>query len=327
MEHVALAKLAEIFVIAPATANIMAKMAAGIADDMLSTTVLATKAPVLLAPAMNTGMWTAEATRSNVKTLRSRGVHFIGPDDGLLACGDEGAGRMSEPEVIAEAICTILNRKKDLAGLKVLVTAGATRERMDPVRFMTNDSSGKMGFAIAEAARDRGAEVTVVFGNVSVPVPANVRRIGIESAQELYETMITEAPGHDIIIQAAAVCDYRFENVKESKIKKTEGQPLTVTMIENPDVAQAVGEIKKKGQTLVGFAAETDHLLKNAAAKMKKKNLDMIVANDVTKPGAGFNIDTNIATLITAKGREEQPMQTKRQLAEIILDRILEIRA
>ena len=327
VEHVALAKLAEIFVIAPATANIMAKMAAGIADDMLSTTVLATKAPVLLAPAMNTGMWTAEATRSNVKTLRSRGVHFIGPDDGLLACGDEGAGRMSEPEVIAEAICTILNRKKDLAGLKVLVTAGATRERMDPVRFMTNDSSGKMGFAIAEAARDRGAEVTVVFGNVSVPVPANVRRIGIESAQELYETMITEAPGHDIIIQAAAVCDYRFENVKESKIKKTEGQPLTVTMIENPDVAQAVGEIKKKGQTLVGFAAEKDHLLKNAAAKMKKKNLDMIVANDVTKPGAGFNIDTNIATLITAKGREEQPMQTKRQLAEIILDRILEIRA
>ena len=327
VEHVALAKLAEIFVIAPATANIMAKMAAGIADDMLSTTVLATKAPVLLAPAMNTGMWTAEATRSNVKTLRSRGVHFIGPDNGLLACGDEGAGRMSEPEAITEAICTILNRQKDLAGLKVLVTAGATRERMDPVRFMTNDSSGKMGFAIAEAARDRGAEVTVVFGNVSVPVPAGVRRIGIESAQELYETMITEAPGHDIIIQAAAVCDYRFENVKESKIKKTEGQPLTVTMIENPDVAQAVGEIKKKGQTLVGFAAETDHLLKNAAAKMKKKNLDMIVANDVTKPGAGFNIDTNIATLITAKGKEEQPMQTKRQLAEIILDRILEIRA
>ena len=327
VEHVALAKLAAVFVIAPATANILAKMATGIADDMLSTTVLATKAPVLVAPAMNTGMWTAEATKNNVRTLKERGVRFIGPDSGMLACGDEGTGRMSEPEDIAEAICGILNPRRDLAGLKVLITAGATRERLDPVRFMTNDSSGKMGFAIAEAARDRGAEVTVVRGHVTAAVPERVRVIPVESAMDLYDVMMKEAPEQDVIIQAAAVCDYRFENTQATKIKKTEGQPLTLTLAENPDIAKEVGKIKKKGQTLVGFAAETDHVQKNAVSKLKKKNLDMIVANDVTVPGAGFNVDTNIATLITAQGSEEQPMQTKRQLAEVILDRIMTLRA
>ena len=277
VEHVALAKRAEVFVIAPATANIMAKMACGIADDMLSTTVLATKAPVLLAPAMNTGMWTAAATQANLKTLQERGIQFIGPESGILACGDEGAGRMSEPETIVAAICDKLNAVNDLAGLKVLVTAGATRERLDPVRYMTNDSSGKMGFAIAEAARARGAEVTAVYGNVTAPVPAGIRRIQIESAQELYDVMMREAPEQDIVIQAAAVCDYRFEKTAKSKIKKAEGEGLTLTLIENPDVAKAVGAIKKKGQTLVGFAAETDNVKKNAADKLKKKNLDMIV--------------------------------------------------
>ena len=324
VEHVALAKLAEVFVIAPATANILAKMAAGIADDMLSTTVLATKAPVLVAPAMNTGMWTAEATRANVQTLKERGVLFTGPDSGILACGDEGAGRMSEPETIVEAICGILLPKQDLAGKKVLVTAGATRERLDPVRFITNDSSGKMGFAIAEAARSRGAEVTLVYGSVTAPLPEKVlNRIHIESALDLYEVMMREAPVQDIIIQAAAVADYRPEEQSGSKIKKTGGSGLTLKMVENPDVSKAVGEIKKPGQILVGFAAETDHVLDNAKAKLKKKNLDMIVANDVTAPGAGFNVDTNIATLITQKGLEEQPMQSKRQLADVILDRIL----
>ena len=327
VEHVALAKLAEVFVIAPATANIMAKMAAGIADDMLSTTVLATKAPVLLAPAMNTGMWTAAATQENLRKLQARGIHFTGPDSGVLACGDEGAGRMSEPDTIYEAICGILNAKKDMAGMKVLVTAGATRERLDPVRFITNDSSGKMGFAIAEAARDRGAEVTVVYGNVTAPLPEKVRRIGIESARDLLDVMMKETPGQDVVIQAAAVCDYRFTEQKASKIKKADGTGLTLTMVENPDIARAVGEIKKKGQTLVGFAAETDHVLQNAEEKLKKKNLDMIVANDVTAPGAGFNVDTNIATLITRDGQEAQPMMTKRQLADVILDRILALRA
>ena len=326
VEHVALAKLADVFVIAPATANIMAKMAAGIADDMLSTTVLATKAPVLLAPAMNTGMWTAPATRRNQETLRDRGVQFVGPGTGLLACGDEGAGRMSEPEEIVEAICGILASKQDYKGLTVLVTAGATKERLDPVRYITNDSSGKMGFAIAEAARDRGAEVTVVYGSVSAPVPADVRTISVESAMEMYDVMMSEAASQDIVIQAAAVCDYRIEHASDTKIKKEKGKPLTITMTENPDIAQAIGERKKAGQTFVGFAAETDHVKENAAEKMKKKHLDMIVANDVTAPGAGFNVDTNIASLITKDGTEEQPLQSKRALAEIILDRILTIR-
>ena len=327
VEHVALAKLAEVFVIAPATANIMAKMAAGIADDMLSTTVLATKAPVLLAPAMNTGMWTAAATQANLRTLQERGIRFTGPDSGILACGDEGAGRMSEPEAIVEAIRGILNPKNDLAGLKVLVTAGATRERLDPVRFITNDSSGKMGFAIAEAARDRGADVTVVYGNVTAKVPEKVRRISIESARDLLDVMMKETPAQDVIIQAAAVCDYRFAEQKTSKIKKAEGTGLTLNMVENPDVSREVGKIKKQGQTLVGFAAETDNVLQNAGEKLKKKNLDMIVANDVTAPGAGFNVDTNIATLVTRDGQDAQPMMTKRQLADVILDKILALRA
>ena len=326
VEHVALAKRAEIFVIAPATANIMAKMACGIADDMLSTTVLATKAPVLLAPAMNTGMWTAAATQANLKTLQERGIEFIGPESGILACGDEGAGRMSEPEAIVAAICNKLNAVSDLGGMKVLVTAGATRERLDPVLYMTNDSSGKMGFAIAEAARARGAEVTAVYGNVTAPVPAGIRRIQIESAQELYDVMMREVPEQDIVIQAAAVCDYRFEKTAKSKIKKAEGEGLVLTLIENPDVAKAVGGIKKEGQTLVGFAAETDNVKKNAAEKLKKKNLDMIVANDVTMPGAGFNVDTNIAAIITKNGVEELPLQTKRELADKILDRIISLR-
>ena len=326
VEHVALAKLAEVFVIAPATANILAKMANGIADDMLSTTVLATKAPILTAPAMNTGMWTAEATEQNVKTLKERGVLMIGPESGILACGDEGAGRMSEPEAIVEEICRILRRKQDFAGKKMLVTAGATRERLDPVRFITNDSSGKMGFAIAEAARDRGAEVTVIRGSVTAEIPAGIRMIPVESAQDLYDAMMKEAPGQDIIIQAAAVSDYRPAEQKEKKIKKVNGGNLMLELTENPDVAKAIGEKKKPGQILVGFAAETDNVEKNAQSKLKKKNLDMIVANDVTKPGAGFNVDTNIAALITADGIVEQPLQTKRQLAEKILDKILEIR-
>ena len=327
VEHVALAKLADIFVVAPATANILAKMATGIADDMLSTTLLATKAPILVAPAMNTGMWTAPATQNNVKVLRERGVRMIGPESGILACGDQGAGRMSEPETIVGEICRILARKEDFAGKKILITAGATRERLDPVRFITNDSSGKMGFAIAEAARDRGAEVTVIRGSVTAEIPAGVRMIPIESALELYDAMMQEAPEQDVIIQAAAVSDYRPAEQKDRKIKKESGSDLTLILTENPDIAKAVGEQKKPGQTLVGFAAETDNLRKNAKSKLEKKKLDMIVANDVTKPGAGFNVDTNIATLITKDGAEAQPLQTKRQLADVILDRILVLRA
>ncbi|MBQ9252670.1 MAG: bifunctional phosphopantothenoylcysteine decarboxylase/phosphopantothenate--cysteine ligase CoaBC [Clostridia bacterium] len=325
VEHVALAKRAEIFVIAPATANILAKMAYGIADDMLSTTVLATKAPVLVAPAMNTGMWTAEATRENVALLRRRGVHFVGPGNGILACGDTGDGRMSEPVDIVAAIDSILHPRKDLEGKKVLVTAGATRERLDPVRFLTNDSSGKMGFALVEAARDRGAEVTLVKGSTTAAVPEAVRVVPIESTEDLLRVMEVEAPNQDIVIQAAAPADYRPEEVSTRKIKKQKGEEFLLRLVETPDVAKAIGAKKREGQIFVGFAAETDHLIEHAEAKLAKKGLDMIVANDVTQPGAGFGVDTNIATLITREGKIECPLQTKRELAEEILDQVLKI--
>lgn len=326
VEHVALAKLVDLFVIAPATANILAKMACGIADDMLSTTVLATKATVLVAPAMNTGMWTAEATRQNVETLRNRGVEFIGPDNGMLACGDEGTGRMSEPAEIVNRIGELLARKQDLQGLKVLVTAGATRERLDPVRFLTNDSSGKMGFAIAEAARCRGAEVTLVKAATTAQTPAGVRIVNVESAEDLLKAMKKDAPKQDIVIQAAAVADYRPATVAKTKIKKKSGEPLILTLEENPDIAKTIGQMKKAKQTLVGFAAETDHVASHAKKKLEAKNLDMIVANDVTKPGAGFNADTNIAALMTKDETKELPLMSKRQLADVILDKIMEIR-
>ena len=326
VEHIALAKRAEVFVIAPATANILAKMACGIADDMLSTTVLATKAPVLVAPAMNTGMWTAPATRQNVETLRQRGVRFVGPEAGFLACGDEGSGRMSEPAAIVEAIEAILCPRWDMEGLRVMVTAGGTRERLDPVRYIGNDSSGKMGFALAEAARARGAEVTLVCGHTTAKRPEGIPVTEVESTCELYDAVLVRAAEQDVIIQAAAPADYRPAHPSAQKIKKQAGEGITLELVENPDIAAAVGAAKRPGQTLVGFAAETEHLLDNARRKLDRKNLDMIVANDVSRPGAGFNVDTNIATLLTRSGAVECPLQSKQALAERILDEIMTLR-
>lgn len=326
VEHIALAKRAEVFVIAPATANILAKMACGIADDMLSTTVLATKAPVLVAPAMNTGMWTAPATRQNVETLRHRGVHFVGPEAGFLACGDEGSGRMSEPAAIVGAIEAILCPRRDMEGLRVMVTAGGTRERIDPVRYIGNDSSGKMGFALAEAARQRGAEVTLVCGHTTAKRPEGIPVTEVESTCELYDAVLARAAEQDVVIQAAAPADYRPAHPSAQKIKKQAGEGITLELVENPDIAAAVGAAKRPGQTLVGFAAETEHLLDNARRKLDKKNLDMIVANDVSQPGAGFNVDTNMATLLTREGVVECPLQSKRDLAERILDEIVALR-
>ncbi len=320
--HVALAQRAELFVIAPATANILAKMACGLADDMLSTTVLATRAPILVAPAMNTGMWTAEATQQNMAVLRKRGVHVVGPDSGVLACGDQGAGRMAEPEEIVARIQKLLSRG-DFAGRSVLVTAGGTKERLDPVRYLTNDSSGRMGIALAEAARDRGANVTLLYGSISVPLPDGVRPVHFESTMDLYDGMLAAAGSQDLIIQAAAPGDYRFAEVSGQKIKKQDGKPLSLELVENPDVAKAVGQAKHAGQILIGFAAETEHLTENALGKLARKNLDMIVANDVTQEGAGFNTDTNIVTLITREGEESIPLMPKRELADLILDRAL----
>ncbi len=327
VEHIALAKWADLFLIAPATANIIAKMACGIADDMLSTTVLATKAPVLLAPAMNTGMWTADATQRNIRTLKERAVRLIGPDSGFLACGDSGAGRMSEPAAIVDAVTELLGRTQDFVGLRVMVTAGATRERLDPVRYMTNDSSGKMGFSLAAAAKERGAEVLVIAGHTTASELEGVTIQRVDSTQELYEAVLTAAATQDVVIQAAAPADYRFAVTYPQKHKKAhDGQPFMVELVENPDIAAALGERKRDGQTLVGFAAETDNLLENARRKLARKNLDLIVLNDVSQPGAGFNVDTNIATLITPDSQTEYPLRTKRQLADDILDKILQIR-
>ncbi len=325
VEHIALAKAADLFLIAPATANIMAKLACGIADDMLSTTALATKAPILLAPAMNTGMWTAPATRKNLMTLRERGVMTVGPEGGFLACGDSGEGRMSEPVDIVEAAEKILARKQDLAGVRVMVTAGGTREYMDPVRYLGNESSGKMGFALAEAAMARGAVVTLVRGAVTAEIPQVTEEISVVSTEDLYQAVLHNAAQQDIIIQAAAPADYRFAVRFPEKFKKKDGEPLVFTLVENQDIAQAVGAQKGERQVLIGFAAETTDLKAHAREKLMRKNLDMIVANDVTAPGAGFNVDTNIVSLITENGEEDLPLMTKRALADQILDRAMAI--
>jgi len=326
VEHVALAKRADLFVIAPATANIMAKMAYGIADDMLSTTVLATRAPVLIAPAMNTGMWDNIATRENVETLASRGIHFVGPEGGYLACGDTGAGRMSEPAAIYQKIEEILCPNQDLAGLSVLVTAGPTQEKLDPVRYLTNRSSGKMGYAIAAAAAKRGAKVTLVSGPTNLAIPSGVERIRIQSTQDLYDAMMAHCDQADIIIQAAAPADYTPAVVANQKIKKQGDGDLILTLKQTPDVARAVGEKKKSGQLLIGFAAETQDVLENAQGKLQKKNLDMIVANDVTAPGAGFDVDTNIVTFVTQDGMETMPCLPKVQVADELLNRIMKLK-
>lgn len=326
VEHISLAKRASLFCIAPATANILAKMAHGIADDMLSTTVLATRAPILVAPAMNTNMWEAEATRDNMRVLEKRGVITVGPGTGFLAEGTDGVGRMAEPQEIVDVIITSLMQKQDMAGLSMLVTAGPTRERLDPVRYLTNDSSGKMGYAIAERAYKRGAKVTLVSGPVHLSAPQGVNVVNVETTRDLYDELIARCQEFDVIIQAAAPADYRFLNPSSQKLKKHGGEPLTLAMVENPDTAATVGERKKPGQILVCFAAETENLVENAKAKLKKKNADMIVANDVTKPGAGFTEDTNIATLITAESVTERPLQSKAQLADDILDMVLKIK-
>ncbi|MBE5783358.1 MAG: bifunctional phosphopantothenoylcysteine decarboxylase/phosphopantothenate--cysteine ligase CoaBC [Clostridiales bacterium] len=325
VEHIALAKRADLFVIAPATANIMAKMAHGIADDMLSTTVLATRAPVLIAPAMNTGMWENIATKANVETLKARGVHFVGPDGGYLACGDSGAGRMSEPVAIFEEIEKILNPQNDLEGLNILVTAGPTRENLDPVRYITNRSSGKMGYAIAEAAAERGAQVTLVTGPVQLPVPKGVKGVSILSTQDLYDRMMELCDSQDIIIQAAAPADFTPAVVADQKIKKQGDGDLTLTLKQTPDVAAAVGRRKKPGQTLIGFAAETHQVLEHAQGKLQKKSLDMIVANDVTAAGAGFDVDTNIVTFVTHEGMETMPCMKKLEVADELLTRALDL--
>lgn len=326
VEHIALAKRADLFLIAPATANIMGKMACGIADDMLSTTVMATRAPVLVAPAMNTGMWENAAVQQNVKTLRARGVEIVAPVSGHLACGDSGAGKLEDVAVIAERACELLFAKKDMEGLRVMVTAGPSREALDPVRYISNRSSGKMGYAIAQAAQKRGAEVTLLSGPVAIEAPRGVKLVPFTTTQELLDRASELAQEQDLLIQAAAPADYRAKEVAPQKIKKQGGEPMTFTLVENPDVAATLGKAKRSGQVFVGFAAETNDVLAHAKDKLARKNLDMIVANDVTRPGAGFDVDTNIVTLITKDGQEALPMMSKAEVAQRILDRALALR-
>ena len=321
MDHISLAKWGELFVIAPATANCIAKLAGGIADDLLTTTALAMNGPVLIAPAMNANMYRHPATQQNLELLRQRGVRTVGPESGRLACGDDDIGRMSEPEAIAEAADALLNVRRDLEGKKVLVTAGPTVEHIDPVRYITNRSSGKMGYALAEAARDRGADVVLVSGPVHLDRPRGVEVVDIESSAELCEAVLSRGPWMDVVIQAAAPADFRPASYSEQKIKKT-GEGLALRLENTTDIAAELGRRKRAGQVLVAFAAETSNLLENAGAKLAKKNADLIVANDVSRSDAGFGVDTNAVTLITRGEPEELPLMSKRETADAILDRV-----
>ena len=326
VEHIALAKRADVFLIAPATANFIGKLACGIADDMLTTTVMATGAPIVIAPAMNSGMWESAAVASNMHTLRARGVLSVGPDSGPLACGDIGAGRMSDPSLIVDEVCRLLTAAGDMRGLCVVVTAGPTREHIDPVRYLTNRSSGRMGYAIAAEAKARGARVTLVSGPVALNAPAGVERVDIETTAQLYERMIGLSKDADIIIQAAAPADYRPRRTAPHKISKREGALKALELVETIDVAAALGENKPSGQTLVVFAAQTRDLMNAARDKLSRKRADLVVANDVTASGAGFDVDTNIVTLIDSLSETQLPVMPKTEVARVILDRVMELR-
>ena len=324
VEHISLAKRADVFLVAPATANSLGKAAHGIADDMLTTTILATRAPVLVAPAMNVNMYENPVVQENIALLKKRGWHFIEPDAGLLACGDVGKGRLAEPEAIVAAAMELLYPRRDLAGKHVLVSAGPTQERIDPVRYITNRSSGKMGYAIAEAAAARGARVTLISGPVTLPVPEGVERVNVISSQDMFEAVQAAFDSCDGLIMAAAPADFTPAAFAEQKIKKNGREGMTLELAATRDILKSIGE-RKRQQRVMGFAAETEHLAENAAKKLEAKNLDMIAANDVTAAGAGFAVDTNAVTLYKRDGSSEQSgTMPKRALADWLLDRLFE---
>ena len=325
VEHISLAKKADVFLIAPATANIIGKMACGISDDMLSTTVMATKAKVLIAPAMNTNTYENPIVQRNIDTLRALNYEFIEPESGRLACGDIGKGKLAAPENIVEAVVDALTKKQDLEGKKIIITAGPTVEAIDPVRYITNRSTGKMGYAIAKEACDRGAEVTLVSGPTKLEPPKNLKKfIRIESAKDMYEAVINNLDENDVIIKSAAVADYKPKDYCDKKIKKSDDD-LVIKLDRNKDIAYEIGKVKKD-KILVGFAAETNNLIENAKNKINKKNLDFIVANDLTKEGAGFGVDTNIVKIIDKDGSiEEYPIMKKNEVANVILDKVKDL--
>lgn len=323
VEHIAIAQWADLFVIAPATANIIGKMAQGIADDMLTTVLLATRSPILVVPAMNDQMYLHTSVQENLTKLSRLGYEIMDPAIGHMACGTTGPGRLPEPIDILQAIQNLLcSTPKDLSGKKILITAGGTREPIDPVRYIGNRSSGKMGVAIARAAKKRGAEVHLIAGITSVPLPQNIRVSLVETTLEMQEKVFENFESSDIVIKAAAVADYRVESPKDSKIKKQDGLP-EIKLIENPDILKELGN-RKRGQFIVGFAAETDNVLVNAQKKLIEKNIDMIVANDVSKKESSFNSDTNQIQILTKEGMTiTLPTLTKTEVADQILDEII----
>lgn len=353
--HINFSQSIDLLLIVPATANIIAKFANGVADDFLSSTYLASNAPVLIAPAMNTTMWEQPATQRNIEQLKQDGVHFVEPIAGELACKTVGTGKLEDVENIVRQAMTLLtsetprrrgsesdsvsssssvaNRsittgqtEQDLSGERVLITVGGTREAIDPVRFISNHSSGKMGFAVARAAAERGAEVTIVAGVTTAEPPANVRLIRAISAEEMHASVMRELPNATVFIGAAAVADYAPASAADAKIKKDARDTLSLELKKTPDILSDVSSRRSNGQLVIGFAAETNNVVEYARSKMAKKNLDMVVANDITREGAGFNTDTNIATIITASGEHELPLMPKRELADRILDQIIELR-
>ena len=325
VEHVALAKRADLAIIAPATANIMAKLAHGLADDMLTTTMLACRCPRLIAPAMNTRMYENPVTQDNMDILRKYGFRIIEPAVGYLACGDTGAGKLPPETLLLECILDEIAMEKDMKGLHVLITAGPTMEAIDPVRFISNHSTGKMGYALARVCRRRGAEVTLVSGKTNLEAPYGVTLVPVTSAQDMFEAVSSRAKEQDMIIKAAAVADYRPVTVAENKIKKSPGD-MSIALERTPDILAWLGEHRREGQVLCGFAMETEHMVEHAKEKLTRKHVDMIAANNVKVAGAGFGTDTNVVTLITEDGVEELAKMSKEEVASRIVDALLRIR-
>ena len=324
VEHVSIAKKADVVMIAPASANVIGKIAHGIADDMLTTTVMACKCPVYISPTMNTNMYENPILQDNMKTLEKYGYQIITPASGYLACGDTGAGKMPEPETLLQYIVQEIAFEKDLKGKKILITAGPTQEKIDPVRYITNHSSGKMGYALAKRAAMRGAEVTLVSGQVSIAPPPFVNFVSITSAKDMFDAVTAVSDEQDIIIKAAAVADYRPAVVSDEKMKKKDGE-LSIELERTDDILKYLGEHKREGQFLCGFSMETQNMIENSRAKLEKKNLDMICANNLKVEGAGFKTDTNILTLITKNEEVSLDMMSKEDAAGVILDKVLNL--
>ena len=325
VKHVSLAKKGDLFMVAPCTANVIGKLAAGICDDMLTTTLLATKAPIILAPAMNTGMWENPILQDNIQRLQRYGYHFVEPAVGRLACGDVGSGKMPAEELLLEHILLHIAKEKDLQGRRMLITAGPTQESIDPVRYITNHSSGKMGYALAKMAALRGAEVTLVSGPVSIKPFAGINVIDVKSAQEMFDAVSTRSAEQDVIIMCSAVADYTPATYSEQKVKKHEGD-MTIALKRTNDILGYLGQHKPEGQLLVGFSMETENLIENSRAKLTKKNADFICANSISSDKTGFAVDTNKVTLISQTETVELPLCSKEETADKILDYIIKVK-